>query len=100
MAKPAQADICQGMDVSSDAGKLDCSNKKFASADRLLNETYRLTMGGLEVSRRAVLKNEQIAWIKEKEAKCKLAGSPESLAAVNCKLQFTEQRLEPMKQFK
>ena len=63
-------------------------------------EELALDAGANEVSRRAVLKNEQIAWIKEKEAKCKLVGSSEPMVAINFKLQFTEQRLETLKQFK
>lgn len=100
-----QSGLCQGMDLGDDDAKLNCTHKKFSNADKLLNETYHIVMGGLDVSRRSALKNEQIAWIKEKETKCQTggkghAGTTDTLASADCKLRFTEQRLGQLKNFK
>jgi uncharacterized protein YecT (DUF1311 family) len=63
-------------------------------------------MSRLDASRKAALKKEQVAWIKEKESKCAKAGkeaeggSLEAVMIKDCFVQETEQRLTYLKSFK
>ena len=69
-----QSGICKGLDLSITSEQIECLERKYSAADKELNNIYKQTVSRLEESRRAALKKEQIAWIKEKETKCAQAG--------------------------
>lgn len=82
-----------------------CLDRKYFSSDKQLNDAYKELMAGFDESRKSSLKKEQIAWIREKETKCQTGGkdgggSVATLANAECKLRFTEQRLELLKNYK
>jgi uncharacterized protein YecT (DUF1311 family) len=62
-------------------------------------------MASLDESRKAALKKEQVAWVKEKESKCPKAGKEveggtlETVMINDCYVQMTEKRVEYLKNF-
>lgn len=101
-----QSGICKGLDLVVTAEQLECLNRKFALADKKLNESYKQLMGTLDDSRKYALKKEQVIWIKEKEEKCARAGkemeggSMEAVLISDCEVQMTEQRLTSLTNYK
>jgi uncharacterized protein YecT (DUF1311 family) len=100
-----QSGICKGLDLSITAENIECLNRKYAAADKELNDVYKQTMSRLEQSRKSVLKKEQIAWVKEKELKCPNAGKEveggtlEAVMIHDCFVRMTEQRVAYLKTF-
>lgn len=101
-----QSGICKGLDLSITAEQIECFERKYSAADKELNDIYKQTMSRLDESRRAALKKEQIAWIKEKETKCAQAGKEveggtlETVMIKDCLVQMTEQRVTYLKNIK
>jgi uncharacterized protein YecT (DUF1311 family) len=101
-----QSGICKGLDLSITSEQIECLDRKYTTADKELNNIYKQTMSRLDASRKAALKKEQVAWIKEKESKCAKAGkeaeggSLEAVMIKDCFVQETEQRLTYLKSFK
>lgn len=92
-------DICPDLDQAITADQIDCLDRKFAKADGELNKAYKSLMASLSDSQKAVLKQEQIKWIKEKESKCDEAGKEfeggtlEIVSIKDCMVEMTEKRL-------
>lgn len=101
-----QEGICNGIDTDTMIGLRECLDKKYTSTDKDLNDVYKQIMAGLDAGRKATLKTEQIAWIKEKEAKCEEAakefegGAQESVSKLDCFVSMTEKRLSYLKSYK
>jgi uncharacterized protein YecT (DUF1311 family) len=101
-----QSGICKGLDLSITVEQKECLSRKYAAADKGLNDTYKQLMARLDNSRKTGLKKEQVAWIKEKESKCAKAGKEmeggtlEGIMVQDCHVQMTEKRLEYLKNFK
>lgn len=97
--------ICKGLDLAVTLDINECLNRKYAAADKELNSVYKEKMSSLDGSRKAALKKEQIAWVKEKESKCPKAGkeveggSMETVMINDCYVQMTEKRVEYLKNF-
>lgn len=96
---PEQLALCQGLDLSVTPDQIECFDREFADTDKKLNVMYKQLMLKLDDSRKSFLKKEQVAWIKEKEAKCAQAGKEfeggqmEVVAIADCTVQMTKQRL-------
>ncbi|MDO9114976.1 MAG: lysozyme inhibitor LprI family protein [Polaromonas sp.] len=77
---------------------MQCLDKEFVAADKLLNETYKQVMARMDASQKATLKKAQLAWISEKEDKCEKAGVEnaggqlERIQIAECMLRMTEKR--------
>lgn len=101
-----QTALCQELDLSVTPDQIECFDREFADADKQLNATYKQLMPKLDDSRKSLLKKEQIAWIKEKEAKCAQAGKEfeggqmEVVAIADCTVQMTKQRLIYLNNYK
>lgn len=101
-----QTGICKGLDLSITAEQVECLDRKYAAADKELNNIYKQTMSSLAESRKSALKKEQVTWIKEKESKCAKAGKEqeggtlETVMIKDCFVQMTEQRVAYLKTFK
>lgn len=96
---PSTDDMCTGLDLSITSNQLDCLDRKFKKADDELNARWKVLMASLPADKKSSLKNEQVAWIKEKEDKCAKAGSEfsggtlETVMIADCNVQMTEERL-------
>jgi len=101
-----QSGLCRGLDLSITAEQIECLERKYSVADKELNDIYKQTMSKLDTTRRAALKKEQIAWIKEKETKCAQAGKEmeggtlETVMIKDCFVQMTEQRVTYLRNIK
>lgn len=100
-----QAGPCKGLDLANPSTQLECLDRKYSTADKQLNDVYKQLAAGLDESRKAALKKEQITWIKDKEAKCPQAGKEkggtlEPVAIAECKVQMTDQRLSYLRNYK
>lgn len=97
--------MCKGLDLTVTLDINECSNRKYAAADKELNNIYKQKMASLDESRKAALKKEQVAWVKEKESKCPKAGKEveggtlETVMINDCYVQMTEKRVEYLKNF-
>lgn len=101
-----QTGICKGLDLSVTPEQIECAQREFENFDKQLNDTYKQLMATLDPSRKAILKKEQIAWIKEKELKCNEqesefeGGQMGRVLGMNCIVHMTEQRLAYLKNYK
>ncbi|MBN2287667.1 MAG: DUF1311 domain-containing protein [Tissierellales bacterium] len=101
-----ESGICEGLDLAITGDLIECLDRKYAIADKKLNDVYKDLMSRLEKSRKSALINEQRAWIKEKELKCTEAGKEmeggtfEIVMIKDCLVQMTEERIEYLKNFK
>jgi uncharacterized protein YecT (DUF1311 family) len=106
-AHPACAEIFKQEEVNPGDNDLQCANFEFEKADKELNITYKSVRTSLPDERKATLKREQIAWIKDKESFCEGAAnramsmSPRFReAATNfCLAEVTQKRTEYLKHF-
>jgi len=69
--------------------------EEFASADKEINLVYKDLMKKLSPGVKSELKNEQIAWIKEKENKCNAETS--DVNRLNCLIKMTTERTSQLK---
>lgn len=98
--------LCKGLDLAVTSEQMECLERKYAVADKELNNIYKQKMSSLDESRKAALKKEQVAWIKEKESKCDKAGKEmeggtgEMVMIKDCYVQMTEKRVAYLKNFK
>lgn len=106
-AHPACAEIFKQEEVNPGDNDLQCANFEFETADKELNVIYKSVRTSLPNERKAALKTEQIAWIKDKESYCEgaanraMAMSPRFReAATNfCLADVTQKRTEYLKSF-
>lgn len=70
---------------------LDCATTHYQEADKDLNATYKDVMAQLPDDKKTELRNEQRAWIKDKESKCAF---PSEAAEMSCKAEMTLQRVQ------
>jgi uncharacterized protein YecT (DUF1311 family) len=106
-AAPAADPLCIGIDMDTTVGMLECTQRKFAAADRNLNVLYKqILASSLSSDRKATLKTEQRAWVAEKIKACKAAGAEfaggtmEPVVVADCELQRTEERVTYLAQFR
>jgi uncharacterized protein YecT (DUF1311 family) len=101
-----QTGICKGLNLSVTPEQIECEQRQLENFDKQLNDTYKQLMATLDPSRKAILKKEEIAWIKEKELKCaqedEEAGGAQlgHVMAMYCLVHMTEQRLTYLKNYK
>lgn len=101
-----QIGICKGLNLSVTPDQIECAQREFENFDKQLNDTYKQLMTTLDPSRKAILKKEQIAWIKEKELKCDAqesefeGGQWGRVLGMNCIVHMTEQRLAYLQKYK
>jgi uncharacterized protein YecT (DUF1311 family) len=90
--------VCKGLDLAVTVAQSECVSRKFAIADKKLNDEYKRLMGSLSAERQAELKSSQRAWIKEKEQTCVDAGKEfeggtlQPIVIADCKVRMTEER--------
>lgn len=105
---PACIDVFGREEINRGENELACSQLEFAAADKELNVTYKSVRAGLSAGRQAVLKSEQVVWIRNKESDCQdapdraLAMGPRFReAATNfCLAEITRKRTEYLKHFR
>lgn len=97
------SDPCAGAETTAEIN--ECATKKFEDADRELNIAYKEIMAKLDEKKKANLKNEQRAWIKQKETKCKEeakeveGGTMWTSVYYGCLTEMTKQRAQQLKSY-
>lgn len=98
-----QEGVCAGLDLAVTTEQLECLGRKYDIADKELNGVYKRLMATLDDTRKATLKKEQQAWIKQKESTCRQAGKEvaggtmETVMINDCYVQETEKRVAYLK---
>lgn len=98
--------VCQGLDLAVTIAQSECIGRKFAIADKQLNEDYRRLMGSLSPERQAELKASQRAWIREKNRACEEAGKEaeggtlQPILIGDCTVRMTEERIAFLARFR
>ncbi|WP_051306126.1 lysozyme inhibitor LprI family protein [Massilia alkalitolerans] len=100
------AGICQGLDLAVTVDQSECIGRKFAIADKQLNEDYKRLMASLSPERQAELKSTQRAWIQEKERACEEAGKEaeggtlQPILIGDCTVRMTQERIAFLARFR
>jgi uncharacterized protein YecT (DUF1311 family) len=100
------AGVCKGLDLAVTVDQSECIGRKFAIADKKLNEDYKRLMASLSPERQAELKASQRAWIKEKDQACEEAGKEaeggtlQPILIGDCTVRMTEERIAFLANFK
>lgn len=93
-AAAGQGGLCQGLE--SRAEQLECLGKQFNDSNRKLNLVYRQLMDVLDQPGKTKLRAEQLEWIESKGSQCAAA---QALAAQDCEVRMTEQRLAYLQRY-
>lgn len=93
-AAAGQGGLCLGMERRAD--QLECLGKQFNDSNRKLNLVYRQLMDVLDQPGKTKLRAEQLEWIESKGNQC--AAAP-TLAAQDCEVRMTEQRLAYLQRY-
>lgn len=100
------AEIFKQEELNAGDNAVQCSNHEFEIADKELNSTYKSITASLTPDRKAVLKSEQIAWVKTKEVECDAAMQGHmnprhmDIAKNDCLVEKTNQRTAYLKSFR
>jgi len=96
-AIPNNQSTNQTADKSSANKDVQVLKEEFANADKEINLVYKDLMKKLSPGVKTELKNEQIAWIKEKERKCNAETS--DVNRLNCLIKMTTERTSQLKTY-
>ena len=69
-----------------------CDNKVYANADNELNKVYQQLRKKLNTSQKNVLKQSQLAWIRDRDASCTSQSNVGQVIATRCQLSKTQER--------
>lgn len=75
-----------------------CSATEFAQADRDLNQIYTRLRGQLQPAQQSVLKDGQVAWIKQRDASCANEQPSGYFVNLECAVNTTQQRIAFLKE--
>lgn len=98
--------VCKGLDLAVTVDQSECIGRKFAIADKQLNEDYKRVMASLTPERQAELKASQRAWIQEKDQRCEEAGKEaeggtlQPILIGDCTVRMTEERIAFLARFR
>jgi len=84
-----------------------CAVRDFETADRELNIIYKELMDSMPKSKQKALQNEQRAWLKTRDPKCKVEANDEAeggsmwpMLYQSCRANATQARIKILKQWK
>ena len=69
-----------------------CDNKVYANADNELNKIYQQLHAKLNTSQKSVLKQSQLAWIRDRDASCTSPSDVGPVISTRCQLTKTQER--------
>jgi uncharacterized protein YecT (DUF1311 family) len=75
-----------------------CASNLFAQSDKSLNQTYGELRKLLPVDQQALLKQGQLAWIKQRDSQCSREEADGYFVNLDCAVTLTENRLEMLKE--
>lgn len=75
-----------------------CASNLFAQSDKSLNQTYGELRKQLPADQQAVLKQRQLAWIKQRDSQCAREEADGYFVNLDCAVSLTESRLEVLKE--
>ena len=84
----AYADNCESTRNVYDS--IYCTNKIFANADADLNKNYQQLRKSLNDKQKTILKNSQLAWIRDRDEAC--SSEADQSVQVGCNLRYTQER--------
>lgn len=102
------ADPCGDASMQTGAGLKACADHQYAAADVELNAAYKAAMGALPTERSAALRNEQRAWLVQRDAACTAevqssdapGGTAGELNFTGCLARVTAERTEAIRAFR
>lgn len=94
-------------DYAGNQSQMDaCAVRDFEIADRELNVIYKELMGSLPESKQKALQNEQRAWLKERDPKCRTEANDEAeggsmwpMLYQSCRATTTQARIKALKKW-
>ena len=75
-----------------------CASNLFAQSDKSLNQTYGELRKQLPADQQAVLKQRQLAWIKQRDSQCAREEADGYFVNLDCAVTLTDSRLEVLKE--
>ncbi|EHK70171.1 hypothetical protein PPL19_14779 [Pseudomonas psychrotolerans L19] len=75
-----------------------CASNLFAQSDKSLNQTYGELRKQLPADQQAVLKQSQLAWIKQRDSQCAREEADGYFVNLDCAVSLTDSRLEVLKE--
>ena len=75
-----------------------CASNLFAQSDKSLNQTYGELRKQLPADQQAVLKQRQLAWIKQRGSQCAREEADGYFVNLDCAVSLTDSRLEVLKE--
>jgi uncharacterized protein YecT (DUF1311 family) len=75
-----------------------CASNLFAQSDKSLNQTYGELRKQLPADQQAVLKQRQLAWIKQRDSQCAREEADGYFVNLDCAVSLTDSRLEVLKE--
>ena len=75
-----------------------CASNLFAQTDKSLNQTYGELRKQLPADQQAVLKQSQLAWIKQRDSQCAREEADGYFVNLDCAVTLTENRLDQLKE--
>lgn len=84
------AENCDQTRNSYDA--VHCDNKVYANADNELNKIYKELRTKLNASQKTILKQSQLAWIRDRDSSCSSESNVGTVISTRCQLNKTQER--------
>lgn len=75
-----------------------CASTLFAQSDKSLNQTYGELRKQLPADQQALLKQGQLAWIKQRDSQCAREEADGYFVNLDCAVSLTESRVEMLKE--
>ncbi|HAC66578.1 MULTISPECIES: lysozyme inhibitor LprI family protein [Pseudomonas] len=75
-----------------------CASTLFAQSDKSLNQTYGELRKQLPADQQALLKQGQLAWIKQRDSQCAREEADGYFVNLDCAVSLTESRVETLKE--
>ncbi len=75
-----------------------CASTLFAQSDKSLNQTYGELRKQLPADQQALLKQGQLAWIKQRDSQCAREETDGYFVNLDCAVSLTESRVETLKE--
>jgi len=103
----SESDVgCSSIDTKTNAGLMECEERKFMAADATLNVAYKAAMTRLEPERQVALRAEQRTWVAGRDSGCQqdeeragIGGTAATLNIIGCRATRTDERTAKVKAF-
>jgi len=99
-------EACNGIDMQTNAGLMECAERKFMAADAALNVAYKAAMTRLASAQQATLRAEQRTWVAGRDSGCQrdeeragIGGTAATLNIIGCRATRTVERTAKVEAF-